>query len=331
MSSPLIKPKADKLSGTHWAQLSEAGALTGMRLMIFAYRLGGRPLFRICLFPVILYYFLFRGQARRSSISYLRILRTAGAISSTSWIGFQSFAHFWSFANALIDKFAVWMGNITMQNIDIIGCELPDKMLAEGEGGVLLMSHLGNFEICRCLSTRNPNLKLTVLMHTRHAEKFNHLLNQQIGDNNIEILQVTEITPATAMVLSERIERGEFIAIAGDRIAVNHPENWVSVNFFGQPAPLPMGPFTLTTILQARLISVFCLPAANGYKVIFEQLSAPLKVPRKMRQVHIQSQAQTYANQLEFHCRQFPLQWFNFFDFWLPSRVTPMDNENSKL
>lgn len=331
MNTPRAKRHTGKLSGTHWAQLSEAGALTGMRFMIFAYRLGGRPLFRICLFPVIVYFFIFRAQARRASTSYLRILRTAGAISSDSWIGLQSFAHFWSFANALIDKFAVWMGNITMQDIDVIGYDLPDRMLAEGEGGVLLMSHLGNFEICRCLSTRNPKLKLTVLMHTHHAEKFNHLLNKQIGANNIEILQVTEITPATAMVLSERIERGEFIAIAGDRIAVNHPENSVSVDFLGERAPLPTGPFTLATILQARLISVFCLRDHTGYKVIFEQLSAPLKVPRNVRQAHIQSQAQTYATQLEVHCRQYPLQWFNFFDFWLPPRITPMDNENSKL
>lgn len=307
---PLDTPK------THWAQASEAGAITGMRFLLGCYKLGGKPLFKLFLFPVMLYFFLFRRQARIASIAYLVRLQHQNIISKRRLLLWLSFQHFWSFALSLIDKLAVWMGQISLKNVSIYNDEIIDNLIARKSGAVLIMSHVGNFEICRCLSTRHPTLRLTVLMHTKHAQKFNQLFKEQVDDSHIDILQVTEITPSTAMMLSERIERGEFIAIAGDRIAVNHPENCFMVDFFGEKAPLPAGPFTLAAILRAPLVSLFCLREEDHYRIYFERLSDGMQVSRKQRQQQLQALAQTYSRQLEHHCRNHPLQWFNFFDFW---------------
>ena len=61
---------------------------------------------------------------------------------------------------------------------------------------------------------------MTVLMHTKHAQRFNRLLAQLNPDSQVNLMQVTELTPATAVLLSEKVARGEFVAIAGDRIPV---------------------------------------------------------------------------------------------------------------
>jgi len=315
---------ASNQNPNHWAQASEAGALTGMRFLIGCFKIGGRPLFKLVLLPVITYFFLFRHQQRKASISYLkRIIRSGGlpAHKSLYWLSAQ---HFWSFANALIDKLAVWIGKIPRDQVDIHNDHLISEQLAKQQGAVLIISHLGNFEICRCLSARHKGMRLTVLMHTRHAEKFNRIMKEHASDSQLDIIQVTEITPATAMMLSERIEHGEFIAIAGDRVAVNHPENALFVDFLGEQAPLPLGPFTLAAILRVPLISLFCLRENNRFKIYFEQLSSAVQVSRRERKAHLQKLAQAYASQLEYHCLRQPLQWFNFFDFWQQLAVAPV-------
>lgn len=321
-----------QLKSAHWSQVSEAGALTGMRFLLACYKWGGRPLFKLVLLPVIAYFFLFRHEARAASMAYLRRVIRSGALPQHSSLYWLSAQHFWSFGNALIDKLAVWMGQITRDQVQIHNDELIIKQLASKQGAVLIMSHLGNFEICRCLSGRHRDMRLTVLMHTKHALKFNRLMKEHANGSQLDILQVTEITPATAMMLSERIERGEFIAIAGDRIAVNHPENSLMVDFLGDKALLPTGPFTLAAILRAPLISLFCVREGKGFHIYFEKLSEALQVPRKAREMHLNQLAQAYATQLENHCRQHPLQWFNFFDFWrLHDQVSPVSQPSHSL
>ncbi len=304
---------------THWANIGEAGATTGMRFLLGCYKLGGAPLFKLFLFPVMVYFFVFRSQARQHSQAYLQ--RAIPGFTPQAGGAYRlGFAHFWSFALALIDKLAVWMGRIKLADVAIHNDELIEDLLARKQGALFLISHLGNFEICRCLSARHTNLRLTVLMHTKHAQKFNRLLEEQVGESNIDIIQVTEITPATAMMLSERAERGEFIAIAGDRVAVTHPENCLLVNFLGDQAPLPVGPFMLASILRTPLIALFCLREQGRYQIYFEQLSASVQVSRMHRREQLTQLAQAYAERLEYFCRREPLQWFNFFDFWhLPS------------
>lgn len=320
-----VKDSPVKDSSAHWSQVSEAGALTGMRFLFACFRLGGRPLFKVVLAPVILYFFLFRRQARGASLDYLRRVQGAGASASNRSLWWLSAKHFWSFGNALIDKLAVWMGQIPREQVQIHGDDIIFKLRARKQGCVLVISHLGNFEICRCLSARHPGMRLTVLMHTKHAQKFNRLMQEKASASQLDILQVTEITPATAMLLSERIEQGEFVAIAGDRVPISKPENSLLVDFLGAKAALPLGPFTLASILRAPMISLFCLREGAGFGIYFKQLSDDQAVPRRQRHQHLQQLAQAYAAELEHHCRRQPLQWFNFYDFWqLPEPQPPV-------
>lgn len=320
-------PERPEPAAAHWAQIAEAGAITGMRFMFGCYKLGGRPLFRIMLAPVILYYFLAHGNARRASLGWIKRLRDQGALKGSSfWLGFR---HFWQFGMALVDKLAVWKGDVRIEDVEVEGSDIIRGLLAEKRGAVLVISHLGNFEICRCLSSRHPQMRLTVMVHSKNSEKFNRFVREQIGHSHTELLQVTEISPATAMMLSERVERGEFVVIAGDRVPVNAPHNSLMADFFGEPAPFPAGPFTLAAILKVPMISVFCArdPALNHrYHIHFEWLTREVQVPRRQRPQFLQQLVITYARQLEAQCRRYPLQWFNFFDFWrqptAPQQVT---------
>ena len=303
---------------THWAQISEAGAIGGMRFMFACFKFGGRPLFRVMLAPAILYYFLLNGRARHASLDWLRRLRAQGVVRG-GWLYWLGFRHFWQFGMAIIDKLAVWKGDITIADVEVEGGHIVRELFAQGRGAVLIVSHHGNFEICRCLSARHPQMRLTVMVHTNNAQKFNRFFREQIGHTHTDLLQVTEITPATAMLLSERVERGEFVVIAGDRVPVNSPGNSLYADFLGERAPFPAGPFTLAAILRVPLVSLFCArdpQLQNRYRIRFEWLSQTTQITRKQRPQYLQQLVDDYARQLEAQCRRHPLQWFNFFDFW---------------
>ena len=40
----------------HWATMKEAGALTGMRIMVWIYSVFGRSVFNVVLVPVMVYF-----------------------------------------------------------------------------------------------------------------------------------------------------------------------------------------------------------------------------------------------------------------------------------
>jgi predicted LPLAT superfamily acyltransferase len=84
----------------------------------------------------------------------------------------------------------------------------------------------------------------------------------------INLMPVTDIGPETAMLLKEKLERNEWVAIVGDRIAVTPQRGgewrvcWSE--FMGQPAPFPQGPFILASILRCPVQLILrCASRAN--------------------------------------------------------------------
>jgi predicted LPLAT superfamily acyltransferase len=302
-------------SSKHWADIAETTTITGIRILLFAYRIGGPLLFKVCLFPVICFYFLFRDDSRRASKEYLRrVQKKSPQLPTVIWS--LSFKHFWQFALIQIDKFAIWTGKISHNNIVMHNFELFERLVQKKQGAIFAVSHLGNIEICLALTSSNPDLKLTMLHHTKHAEKFNHVLNQYTDNSNVQMIQVTNMDAAIAMQLSEKVECGEFIAIATDRVSINNPEATVSCDFLGEPASFPRGPFVLASALVAPMLLLICIKQQGTYHMYFELLSEGNKVARSDRKDFISQTAQKFARRLEYYTCKEPLQWFNFYDFW---------------
>ena len=59
-----------------------------------------------------------------------------------------------------------------------------------------------------------------------------------------------------------------------------------------------------------------CFYAEKQYHVGVEFFGKELNFPRKSRQQAYENAAQRFASALEKQVVRFPLQWFNFFDFW---------------
>jgi predicted LPLAT superfamily acyltransferase len=150
------------------------------------------------------------------------------------------------------------------------------------------------------------------------------LLAQLDPESQLNLMQVTEISPATAVLLSEKIERGEFVAVAGDRIPVSSGPRVSWASFLGKPAPFPVGPYILASLLRCPVYLLFALRAGRTSEVHFELFRESIFLPRNGRDEALATLVEAYARRLEHFCLRAPLQWFNFYDFWhLPTVDTP--------
>ncbi|SHG68313.1 Predicted acyltransferase, LPLAT superfamily [Massilia sp. CF038] len=298
---------------SHWAAINESSFVAGMRLLFWVCRVFGRWPFRVVLYPVLTWYVATKPVARRASSTYLARMRPLASVPGGWW---GVIRHFAAFAENILDKMLLWGGLIDTSRVQFHGADLMDRLLAERRGALLLCSHLGNVDLCRVLSHQQPGLKLTVLVHTRHAKAFNDMLAAIDPRSQMNLLQVTDMTPATAMLLSERVAAGEIVVIAGDRIPVAAQPRVVMAPFLGTPAPFPVGPYVLASVLQCPIYLMFPLRGQQGYEVHFEQLSETVRLPRAGREAALTQLATAYAARLQHYAARSPLEWFNFYDFW---------------
>ena len=100
------------------------------------------------------------------------------------------------------------------------------------------------------------------------------------------------------------------VAVQGDRALGTRGD--VLIPFFGWPAPFPLGPFLLASAVGVPLVPAFCLLDADHRYAV--KVAEPFAVPRGGEE----EAARAWVAVLEDVVREYPTQWFNFFDIWSP-------------
>ena len=292
----------------------ERGTFWLMRLMLLGLRVLSRPVMLPFVEATSLYFFLSSARTRRASLDYLR--RVAAAIPESglrpAWP--DGYRHFRAFGRAILDKIDTWSGRLTIADVTF---ENHAEMahVAHGNRGVMVLgSHLGNLEVLRALGTLGNRVKLNVLVHTAHADYFNRIL-RLAGATDLELVQVTQLDPVLALELRERIDRGEWVVIAGDRVPV-HGGRTTDVTLLGDTAALPIGPYVMASLFECPVYLMFVLRRGARNFAYFEPFAERVTWSRATRDAAIAAYAQNYANRLEHYLRIEPLQWFNYYKFW---------------
>jgi len=301
---------------SHWSQIEEHGIVWGMHFLLKVYLIFGRKVLQFFLYPIVSYYWLINRKGREASQQYLTKVSAFDNGLSISGSLLDSYLHFISFANALIDKLAAWSGSLTLGDVDYYGREAIINHIDKGQGVLILGSHLGNLEVCRVIAKLRNKVTINVLVHTEHTEKFNSLLNKYADSGKLNLIQVSSVNAATAMMLQDKIEAGELVIIAADRTPVDTNGRVAQADFLGQPASFPQGPFILALLLKCPVFTLFCLKEQDKQVIYFDHFSDGMDIPRKQRTAAIQQYVEKYAERLQHYCVKAPLQWFNFYDFW---------------
>jgi len=305
-------------SRSHWAEQRERGDLRLMRLGFWAARVLGRRLLAPIIGLVVFYFYLTGRQARRAIGHYHAQLLCSGLARAELPRIAPVYCQFLAFATALLDKLDVWHGKINRADLELIDPHGLHSQMRQGRGQILVTSHLGNVEITRALAQQVTGMRLNVLIHSRHAQLFNQLL-AEAGAKDIHLIEVSELDPALMLNLAQCLERGEWLAIAGDRMPIKG-ERTTPVQFLGDTVLFPQGPWLLAALLQCPANLLLCLrnpkQAPKRFSVILERLADNPPNERRLRQAYISESAQRYADRLAHYAGNAPLQWFNFYPYW---------------
>jgi len=301
-----------------WYRVKERGWRVGYRSVSAVLRLLGPRGLRLASHCLVPYFFLTGGQARRASRDYLERLWTRFGplpeLPRRPGLG-AVYRHFRCFCRATADKILAWSGS---SGIQVDGGDL-DAFLAlrrSGRGAVILGAHLGNLEMLRALGRERGLPGLNAVVYSENAMRFHELLNRLNPGFAVNLVQVAAVAPDTAILLQEKIDRGECLFIVGDRTPPSDRGRTVLAPFLGEPAPFPIGPFLLAHLLRCPVLLLFCVFDGERYRVRLTPFAECIELPRAGREEAIAGWAARYAQSLEAECRDNPFQWFNFFDFW---------------
>ncbi|MDO1527931.1 glycosyl transferase [Fulvimonas sp. R45] len=302
----------------HWAAQKERGSFALMWLTALAVRrLGRRPLTPV-LYLVVLYFFVFGRRARRNVRQYQSRLAAWSGRDELRPTTRRVFGQFMAFAESLLDRLDVWRGKLGMAQVQLHDpAGVRERLRASvhgGRGQILVCTHLGNLDVCRALAELEERVPLNVLVHNRHVAQFNRL-QSAAGDRQLRLLQVSEMDAALMLDLSQRLDRGEWLAIAGDRVPL-HDGRRVVVDFLGHAAAFPQGPWLMAGLLRCPVNLMCCLKIDGRYQIRLEPFLDTAEWERGGREATIARWAQRYADRLARLCLLAPQQWFNFYAYW---------------
>ncbi|MBB5428364.1 glycosyltransferase family 2 protein [Paraburkholderia sp. JPY303] len=308
---------ADEPRPEAWWRIAERGSHLGMSLLALSCKLLGRRFTALWLHPVVAYFLLTGRAARVASDDYFTRLSAVAPSADTPRPGWLSaYRHMLAFAQSGFDKLAAWSGRVNDTDVTFDDPSAFEALIASGKGALVIGAHLGNLEMVRALAVRGDHAKVTAVVYTEHARRFNQVLASSNRDFARHLLEVGDFGPETAVLMQQRIDAGELLVIVGDRVPAREAGRTTDAQFLGASAPFAQGPYVLAHALGCPVYLFFCLKERDGYRMYFEPFAERIELPRRERAQHLAAWAQRYALRLEHYCRKAPYQWFNFFDFW---------------
>jgi len=202
-----------------------------------------------------------------------------------------------------------------------------------GRGGIILMSHMGSWEIAAHLLQRygqgEPRMKLMLYLGAKHREQIEGRQKQSIEKSGIRIVSVPE-DGGSAMDILEGLKflrEGGLVSLTGDRLW-GRQQKALTVRFAGCRARIPEIPYVLAMLSGAPLLFFFGYRTGKGrYHLV---TSPPLTVAaaaRGERRKAVEAAAQAYADRLAETVRAHPCEWYHF----EPFLVKPGCDEENKI
>lgn len=183
-------------------------------------------------------------------------------------------------------------------------------------GGIIIMSHIGNWEVASHI-LRSEGFPMLLYMGIKQKEHVERIKKKNFALSGIEVIAVDENSSSPFAILDgiNFIKKGGFISLTGDRVWSPHQRS-VNVSFLGHTAKLPEAPYLIALTSGAPLFYFFCSQEKkNSYLFTMSKPYFVKSESREDRRTVIQQSAQHYANLLEEHLRRNPLEWYHFSSF----------------
>jgi predicted LPLAT superfamily acyltransferase len=112
--------------------------------------------------------------------------------------------------------------------------------------------------------------------------------------------------------INEALKNNELVCMHADRFIEGNKT--VKKSLLGHPAPFPLGPFVLATTFKVPVSFVFAFKENGKHYHLY---SSPLKTyDTGNKNEQADAMLSDYVNAMHEKINQYPLQWYNYYDFW---------------
>jgi len=293
---------------TDWKGHSERSNPFTLKLICWIALNVGRNVARFFLYPITIYFFITSPKVIRSSKNYFRRVNKSNASLKTV------FKHIHHFSATILDRVYFLTDQHDRFDINIVGHEIIEELMAKKQGAILLGTHHGSFEVLRSLVNKDKNIPLKVLMYRDHNQMITRILDELNPDVAATVINLADANALLEM--QEAVKNGNFVGMLGDR--VTEGERSTECILLNDKVKFPSSPILLASILKVPVILFYGIyHGGNRYDIHIELLSENIKIERKNRDHDVQVWTQKVVSRLEHYIHISPYNWFNFYDFWI--------------
>ena len=280
----------------------------GYRLLLRLARLCGSWLLVVFSRIVAAGYFLFSTKVGESRRFYGALFPERGGLYHR-WCTFRQYQNF---TTIHCDRFLAEQTDTTTFTSE--GWEKLEAVIGK-QGGILLMSHLGNWEMAaKLLSRQKDDLRLLLYMGVKEKEGVERIQKDDLRRAGVTIIGVDQEggSPFAAVEGIRHLQSGGIVSMTGD-IVWRSDQRKVRVRFLGHDAWVPESPYIFALLSGAPLFVFFAFRSGNNsYRFTLSDPIAIRPHARRDRAQAIAEAAQQYADLLEKMLRQHPFEWYHF-------------------
>jgi predicted LPLAT superfamily acyltransferase len=188
-------------------------------------------------------------------------------------------------------------------------------------GGIILMSHVGNWDVAANLLKRQyDKLSLLLYMGIRNKEEIERIQKENLAESGIRIVAVDQDggSPFDIIKGIQFLRSGGLVSMTGD-VLWKKDQRSVQVKILGHDVSVPEIPYVLALLSGAPLFIFFAF--RTGRKRYHFTVSEPIHIKaasRADRGEVIRKSAQIYADLLEQSLLRHPFEWYHFEPFLGP-------------
>lgn len=279
------------------------GTLLGYKIFVFCIRKLGIKAAYVVLYFVASYYFLFLRKSNRAIFYYFRERLGYSFLKSKAMV----YKSYYTFGQTIIDKTAISAGFRNKFTYEFDGIEILHRLMAEKKGGVLVSAHIGNFEIAEHFFGEididcQINLVTTDMEHSVIKE----YLESVTVKSSIKFIIIKDDL-SHIFNINNALANNELICFTGDRYFEG--TKCLTAPLLGQEANFPAGPFLIASRLKVPVVFVYVMKEKNlHYHLYTREANTKHRDEKALLKAYIES--------VESMLRKYPLQWFNYFEFW---------------
>ncbi|MDH7446750.1 LpxL/LpxP family acyltransferase [Aquimarina sp. 2201CG14-23] len=290
---------------TQWEGKAK-GTPLGYKIFIFFIKnLGLNAAYSILIF-VAAYYLVFSYTTTKTSYYFYRKRLKQSFFKTILSI----YKNYFVFGQTLIDRTAISFGLKDKFTFSHDGREKMQRILDEGKGGIIFSAHVGSFNIARYFfdDFDMTNTGVNLMVTDQENEQIKEYVGAVSSGTAMKCIVIKD-DMSHIFQMNDAIANGEVIIFAADRYVEGI--QFLEHDFLDKPVKFPSGPYKLAARKKKPILFMYIMKGSGKRYNLYAR--EPEFTESSIKPSHV---LREYVRNTEIMVKKYPLQWFNYFDYW---------------